>query len=147
MNEKLAELFVGATAPGIYRFDSRAGVPAITAHAERSGWRVFHLDGRQVATKDDFLAACAKAMSFPRYFGHNWDALEDCLRDLSWAPARYGYLVLYEDPRNFNAARPDEFAVALNILASAVEFWRETPTPMAVLLQRAGRGTRRVPRL
>ena len=35
-------------------------------------------------SKTDFLACLAKKLRFPSYFGGNWDALQDCLSDLSW---------------------------------------------------------------
>ncbi len=31
--------------------------------------------------KDTLLTSVAKACKFPAYFGHNWDALWDCLTD------------------------------------------------------------------
>ena len=31
--------------------------------------------------KDTLLTSMAKACDFPSYFGHNWDALWDCLTD------------------------------------------------------------------
>ena len=31
--------------------------------------------------KDTLLTSIAKACDFPSYFGHNWDALWDCLTD------------------------------------------------------------------
>lgn len=34
--------------------------------------------------KAELLERVALALSFPDYFGRNWDALIDCLSDLSW---------------------------------------------------------------
>ncbi|MCE9607179.1 MAG: barstar family protein [Planctomycetia bacterium] len=34
--------------------------------------------------KQKVLGALAKGLRFPSYFGWNWDALDECLRDLSW---------------------------------------------------------------
>lgn len=34
--------------------------------------------------KHDLLAFLATCLQFPKYFGNNWDALADCLGDLSW---------------------------------------------------------------
>ena len=39
------------------------------------------LDTREAVDKAAFLAACARDLDFPDYFGHNWDALADCLSD------------------------------------------------------------------
>lgn len=44
---------------------------------------VVRLDGR-LRRKRDLLRALASELKFPHYFGHNWDALEECLNDLSW---------------------------------------------------------------
>ncbi len=37
-----------------------------------------------VRSKQKLLGIIAKQLNFPRYFGWNWDAFEECLRDLSW---------------------------------------------------------------
>ncbi len=145
MNGGLDALLSGGLAPGVYRLASRASVTAIAHVAEEHGWRLFYLDGRQIASKSDFLQACATVMQFPAYFGHNWDALEDSLRDLSWAPARNSYLLLYDHAARFAAAQREDFDIALDILHSAVEFWRNSPTPLAVLLRRAGRAGASLP--
>src|SRR5205814_1896101 len=41
-----------------------------------------------IRSKAELLAALASAGRFPDYFGGNWDALQDCLRDLSWISNR-----------------------------------------------------------
>ena len=35
-------------------------------------------------SKAKFMTAIADALSFPDWFGRNLDALQDCVRDLSW---------------------------------------------------------------
>lgn len=41
---------------------------------------------RGIRSKEKLFAVLADKLRFPRYFGSNWDALEECLRDLSWLP-------------------------------------------------------------
>lgn len=147
MTDRLIALLQGRIPPGIYRLTGGTGGAAIAAMADRLGWRFAQLNGRQITTKAAFLEACAAALNFPTYFGKNWDALADNLRDLAWAPAGRGYLLLYEDAGCFAAAAPADFAVALEILRATVADWRATSTPMAVLLRRAGRAARLIPRL
>ncbi len=44
---------------------------------------VARLPGR-LRRREDLFRALAKALNLPGYFGQNWDALEECLRDRSW---------------------------------------------------------------
>ena len=65
------------------------------------------------------LDAIARALDFPSWYGGNWDALEDCLSDLSWRKAPETILVF----RNFAAG--DELGILIEVLSSAAEFWAE----------------------
>jgi RNAse (barnase) inhibitor barstar len=40
------------------------------------------LDGRAIADESTLLATLGKALDFPDYYGENWDAFEECLRDI-----------------------------------------------------------------
>src|SRR5881394_15455 len=97
----IEELLTGRREPGVHqwRADRREAARGAT-EAERAGRRVFWLDGRGVADKRTLLERCAVEFELPSYFGHNWDALRDCLIDLSWVPATRGYLVVYDHWRD-----------------------------------------------
>jgi hypothetical protein len=131
----IAELLAGHREPGVYTWPvDRKEASRGATEAERAGWRVFWLDGRGVHDKRTLLERCAEEFILPSYFGHNWDALQDCLTDLSWAPANTGYLVIYDRWREPAGADPASHQTLLEIFAAAVEHWRRTSTPMAVLL-------------
>jgi len=69
------------------------------------------------APKEGLLQNIARALDFPDWFGGNWDALEDCLTDLSWRAAE-GYVLLFE------GAKPgDELGVLIDVLRTAAEHW------------------------
>lgn len=134
MSISINDVLAGAQPPGIYRLRSRARAGSIAQAVERHGWRPFVLDGRQIADKATFLAASAAAMRFPSYFGHNWDAFEECVNDLSWEGAP-GYVLLYDNVKHFAATQPAEWATARAILAHAIAHWQARGVLMYVLLR------------
>jgi len=56
------------------------------------GLELLDFDTARVANEGELLAELARGFRFPDYFGGNWDAVNDCLRDLEWLPAR-GYVL------------------------------------------------------
>jgi RNAse (barnase) inhibitor barstar len=58
-------------------------------------WFVVRLVGR-LRRREDLFRALAAGLKLPAYFGHNWDALEECLRDLSWLWAETRIVLLHE---------------------------------------------------
>ncbi|MEN9441565.1 MAG: hypothetical protein RLZ33_1642 [Bacteroidota bacterium] len=42
------------------------------------------IDCKGINSKLDLMKAFDKAFDFPPYFGENWDALWDCMRDMYW---------------------------------------------------------------
>jgi hypothetical protein len=77
------------------------------------------------AGKDALLARLAQAFEFPRWFGGNWDALEDCLTDLAWSKAE-GWVLLVEGAERLPA---DDAGVFADVLAGAADWWRGRGRP------------------
>ena len=89
--------------------------PAVEAARDRAAL-VAVVDG--AADRATTLSAFGRALSFPAYYGHNLDALEECLRDLSWLPAGPVELVWADGP--LRSADPGTHDVVTAILADAV---------------------------
>jgi hypothetical protein len=133
----LDTLFTGGVTPGVYRLRSGVAPEELAARAAGHGWRLFHLDGRQIVDKATFLRTAAAALCFPAYFGHNWDAFEESLTDLAWAPAQ-GYMILYDDVAPFASQANEDWRMALAILREATATWQARGIPLIVLLRRTG---------
>ncbi len=122
------------------RDPSRSGVRRLSAKAEAveraaaaNGFVLWRVDLGGVRDKAGLLAAMARALAFPGWFGKNWDALQDCLCDLSWRPAG-GYVVLLEQCGEFATYAPKEFGTALEVFSAAADSWREQDVPFWALI-------------
>jgi hypothetical protein len=69
-------------------------------------------------SKQKLLGILAERLRFPGYFGWNWDALEECLRDLSWLPEGQRVAIVHEG-LPFGAGG-EHRRTYLQVLASAV---------------------------
>ena len=73
---------------------------------------VVAIDGGEIAERDDLMEALATALRLPEYFGRNWDALEEVLRD------------------------PDVAIEAkVVVVADATALWREHPRMAGMLVE------------
>ena len=93
---------------------TRVDTPAddVVAEARRRGARVGRVG--PVDDKRALLAAIGTALRFPAYYGHNLDALEECLGDLT------GDVVLvWEGDDVLRKADPRTHRVVLEVLAAA----------------------------
>ena len=71
-----------------------------------------------VPGKPGTLAASAAALDFPDWFGANWDALEDCLTDLSWRKGAPPRVFLFS-----GASPDDDFGILRDVLGAAADYW------------------------
>lgn len=87
-----------------------------------TGFALKVIKGAKCQTIAGLLTECARALDFPDYFGHNWDALEECLADLEWLPAK-GYVLLVTDAGCVLPDDDEEYETFLEILRDAGEAW------------------------
>ena len=102
--------------------------------AARNGMHVVIVRLAGSRDKNAFLNAIAMALQFPAYFGHNWDALYDCLLDLKHGDAD-GRLLVLRNASGFARGEPEEFAAATAALQDAAEHWQGKHTALAVVVE------------
>ncbi|OGA24439.1 MAG: hypothetical protein A3H34_03225 [Betaproteobacteria bacterium RIFCSPLOWO2_02_FULL_67_19] len=118
----MIQLLLDAAHSGTYRV---ARAWEILAAARVHGLCIARIARTGPGGKAALLHELAVALRFPAWYGGNWDALEDCLTDLSWVPAP-GYLILIEGS---GGLAHDEFAVLCDVLEASAQFWSARSKP------------------
>lgn len=103
-------------------------------------WYLRHYDNYLAAqiltnrcpTEDELYRELSCALQFP-YFGYNWDAVSDCLRDLGWYKFQ-GVAIIFDDMPQLLRDEPQALPTLLRILGRAVESWDEKWVPFCVIL-------------
>ena len=76
-----------ALPPGVHRLHSRDATPIVCDRLERAGWAASVVDLAGAVDKAAIMDAFTRGLALPAWFGRNWDALSDSLRDLGWWPS------------------------------------------------------------
>ncbi len=113
-----------------------------SAYAFRTSFRETQLAirvvrGKKMKRREDCFNEFSAAFQFPDYFGENWDALEECLYDLEWLPAK-GYVVFVLNTGDVLKEEPSrQFEIFTEVLSEVASQWSraENPKPFHVLLQ------------
>lgn len=72
-----------------------------------------------ISSKKQLLDFLYEKLNLPGYFGFNWDALDECLRDFSWVESKRIILV-HEDIPPMDSS---ELAIYLDVLSYCIEDW------------------------
>jgi RNAse (barnase) inhibitor barstar len=131
--KRLSSMLTDTKASGVYLTATTFSAEDLQKSCTKHSLMLFHFKKKAIRTKAQFLDYCAKILDFPYYFGRNWDALEDCLKDMEWIKAK-GFVILYEQFGEFAENSPDEFDQALDIFKEVSEYWRENEKMFIVLL-------------
>lgn len=135
--EGVAAALQGGRVRGVRLWPSAPDPTVFADGAAQASWRYVNLDTDGVATKADYIAACAEQIPLPDYLGRNWDALEEALGDQGVDAANSaaaGLLVVWRNWTEFATAEPASFQVALAIWRSVASDWRERLEGAAVVL-------------
>jgi hypothetical protein len=119
---KLIQRLQDPVKSGVYR---ASRVDAIEDALRGSKLSFARIPLQDVTEKTALLHRIAAKLGFPDWFGENWDALEDCLTDLSWREAR-GHVLAFEGFQFLPAA---DLGVLIDVLITATEFWPARGTP------------------
>jgi hypothetical protein len=119
---------------GVYRLLGEDGRDEAERRAQDRGLWFGRADLSRARTAAGLHAALARALRFPAHYGKNWDALADCLGDLSWLEGP-GWVLLLDGADGLAAASPDDLATALEVLRSAAASWAEEGRPFVALLR------------
>jgi RNAse (barnase) inhibitor barstar len=103
-------------------------VAALCVLARSLGFQCRRIDLAGCTSKGELIARIGRALEFPSWFGQNWDALFDCLTDLSWAPAP-GYVLIFERAGELGQIAPDVLDTTVAVLRDAAEAWRARGVP------------------
>jgi hypothetical protein len=133
VNPEAPDLTVVAPTPlRSVHFAERAPNPDI---AKEKGIRLIELDGTKIEGKADLLASLSEGFEFPDYFGGNWDALDECLRDLSWLEAN-GYAIVMEKSEAFWKADTDLAGELVTAWTSSADRWLGEGVPFNLVFVR-----------
>jgi hypothetical protein len=96
------------------------------AHEQPSGGQstvVRVIQGRHCSTAQAVFQEWSAALQFPYYFGHNWDAFDECIADFEWLPGScYVFVVTNVDLVLPHLDR--DFGIFVDVLRKAHREWK-----------------------
>jgi RNAse (barnase) inhibitor barstar len=122
----LDEILSNLTLSGPYATGKPAAVLAALASAR--GYGVYAVDLAGIADEAALMARLQDALGFPEWFGRNWDALEDCLTDMSWSD-HIGYVLLIRGGVQLRREQQPLLDTLIDVLKCAADFWRVQERP------------------
>ena len=130
--EHYENLFADSSQAGVHHLPHGA-IDDLLAGALAAGCLVLRVDLSTARNKDEMLTAVGRALRFPEWFGHNWDALTDCLLDMGWLPAT-GYVVILEHCDGIHGRAESDFVKLMQVFQEAAATWREDEVPFWCLV-------------
>ncbi len=123
----LADMLLQPDQAGAFYLAASHLSPLQDAAAEL-GFCCAHINLHDCESKDELMRRFASVLEFPEDFGGNWDALADCLGDLSWLAAK-GYVLGLQHSQDYRAHSRHDYATLVSVLEDAADAWRGQGVP------------------
>lgn len=108
-------------------------VTDLQEEAARLGQHFLYAYCADATTKQQVLSVIADAFHFPKHFGKNFDALEDCLTDLAHKSGQQpGFLIVIEQLPNTPKFDKEARETLLDVFRDAADFWADKKIPFRV---------------
>jgi hypothetical protein len=85
---------------------------------------------RNITGVRQLLGELSQRLSFPTYFGFNWNALSDCMRDFHWVSQRNIFLVHEDLPALSN----NDLLQYIEVLEESVRSWKTNKNHSLVVM-------------
>jgi RNAse (barnase) inhibitor barstar len=86
------------------------------------------LRGAKMTSEERLYDEFAASLQFPYYFGENWDALDECLRDLDWLSGDAYVLILLDASRILSSEDRAQLPTLIRVLKRARDEWSQAVT-------------------
>jgi hypothetical protein len=80
--------------------------------------------GERCNSRERIFQEWAAALQFPWYFGENWDAFFECIRDLKWLPPAKSYIFFVTQIDRVLPDSKEHFEILISVLKDAASDWR-----------------------
>jgi RNAse (barnase) inhibitor barstar len=100
--------------------NSRDQIADMLASRDSEGDSRIILLSAGIKGRHELFQELSKGLNFPDYFGNNWDALDECINDLSWLSETSIYVI----HNGFPALDEQEIMNYWDTIKTAVENWK-----------------------
>ena len=107
---------------------------SLRSQRNKEGTYISYLRGKRCKTVDDFFREVSASLQFPWYFGNNWPAFDDCVRDLEDWMFFAEIIIIIDD---FSLVFPKDTTtrtLLLKHLKLLIEYWKTNGKKVEVWL-------------
>ena len=89
-----------------------------------------YIRGLRCKTVEDYFREISASFQFPKYFGENWPALDECLCDLEWLKMKRVFVIVDDFSQMFSEEAEEDRETIRNLVVKyftlAVEEWKRS---------------------